>query len=257
VDEPEYEVTDLRSHSLPPAFPERTQPAPPGTLLSRSFRLALAAGSILLALIVIVSVWLPLHPQPHLSTTLVPFPTFPGTATPVLTPTPLPITSTLASPPTHCPAAPPLTTVTVPAFDGFYGGPVQLTGRAPVWIVENLYPLPSVVDLSEPTPPSSANPEWPAIPIIWAIGPNAHPTVTVQVRDLQSHTLAWWGAGGESGPQWPILTLNAPADIPAHSYVAGAPWLLFITRSGCFKMDVTWPGGSWSLIFAAGAGSSK
>ena len=142
VDEPEYEVTDVRSHPLPPAYPERTQPAPPGTLLSRRWRLALAAGSILIALVVIVSVWLPLHTQPHPSTAVVPFPTFPATATPVLTPTPLPITRALASPPTHCPAAPPLTTVTVPAFDGFSGGPVQLTGHAPVWIVEAFYPLP-------------------------------------------------------------------------------------------------------------------
>jgi hypothetical protein len=252
VDEPEYEVTDVRSHPLPSAFPDGTQPAPPGTLLSRGWRPALAAGSILLALILIVSVWLPLHTQSHHSTAVVLSPTFPATATPVLTPTPLPITSALGLPPTNCPFAPPLTTVTVAAFDGFYGGPVQLTGHAPVWMVTGYLP-PRVLWLQEPTPPSPANPEWPAIPIIWAIGPNAHPTVTVRVHDLQSSTLAWWGTGGESGPQVPILTLNQPTDIPAtQSYVAGAPWLLFITRAGCYQMDVTWPGGSWSLIFAAG-----
>jgi hypothetical protein len=256
VDDPEYEVTDVRSSLKPSDFPEGTQPAPPGTFLSRRWRLALATGSILLALIVIASVWLPLHAQPHSSAAVAPFPTFPATATPVLTPTPLPITSALASPPTNCPTAPPLTTMTVPAFDGFNGGPVQLTGREPVWIVRNYGYLPaSTVDLSQPTPPSSAAPEWPAIPIMWAVGPD-HPTVTVKVHDLQSSTLAWWGTGGDTGPQMPILTLNPPADIPETSYVAGAPWLLFITRAGCYKMDVTWPGGSWSLIFAAGDSSS-
>jgi hypothetical protein len=255
VDDPEYEVTDVRSRPLPSAFPDGTQPAPPGTLLSRRWRLALAAGSILIALMVIVSVWLPLHTQPHPSTAFLPSPTFPATATPVLTPTPLPITSALASPPTNCPSAPPLTTVTV-AADSFSGGPVQLTGRPPVWIVTGYLP-PRVVNLTGPNPPSSATPEWPTIAIIWTIGPNTHPTVTVQVHDLQSSTLAWWGASAESGPQMPILTLNPPADIPAtQSYVATAPWLLFITRAGCYKMDVTWPGGTWSLIFAAGGGSS-
>jgi hypothetical protein len=109
-----------------------------------------------------------------------------------------------------------------------------------------------VVEVPEPTPPSSAVPEWPSIQIIWVTGPNAPPQVTVQVYDLESHTLAWWGADFASGPQMPILTLNPPADIPAQSYAAGAPWLLFITHAGCYQMDVTWPGGSWSLIFAAG-----
>ncbi len=259
MDEPEYEVTDVRSHPLPPTFPERTLPAPPGTLLSRRWRLALAAGSILLALVVIVSVWLPLQTQPHPSTAVAPFPTFPGTATPVLTPTPLPITSALAPPPTNCPAGPTLTTVTVPAFGGFSGGMVQLAGHAPVWIVEAFYPLPTgVVELSEPTPPSAANPEWPVLPIIWAFGPNAYPTVTVQVHELQSGTLAWWGAGGDSGPQLPILTLNSPAGSQSTQGYAGggAPVLLFIMRAGCYQMEVTWPGGNWSLIFAAGSGSS-
>jgi hypothetical protein len=148
--------------------------------------------------------------------------------------------------------------VTVPAFGGFSGGTVQLTGHAPVWIVEAFYPVPTgVVDLSEPTPPSAANPEWPILPIIWAFGPNAVPPVTVQVHELQSGTLAWWGEVN-SGPQLPILTLNSPADSqPTQRYVGGgAPVFLFITRAGCYQMEVTWPGGSWSVNFAAGFGSS-
>jgi hypothetical protein len=149
--------------------------------------------------------------------------------------------------------------VTVPAFGGFSGGTVQLTGHAPVWIVDAFYPLPTgVVDVSEPTPPSAANPQWPAMPIIWAFGPNASPPVTVQVHELQSGTLAWWGTGGDSGPQLPILTLNSPTESQStQRYVGGnAPWFLFITRAGCYQMEVTWTGGSWSLTFAAGSGSS-
>jgi hypothetical protein len=208
---------------------------------------------------VLVSVWLPWHLRPHPRTAVVPSPTVPAAATSMGAPTPLPITRALAPPPTNCPAGPTLTTVAVPAFGGFSGGTVQLTGHAPVWIVEAFYPLPTgVVDLSEPTPPSAANPEWPVLPIIWAFGPNALPIVTVQVHELPSGTLAWWGVGGDSGPQLPILTLNAPAGgQPTQGYVGGdAPVFLFITRAGCYQMEVTWPGGSWSLIFAAGAGSS-
>jgi hypothetical protein len=144
--------------------------------------------------------------------------------------------------------------VTVPVI-GFYGRPTQLTGRGPVWIVTGYLP-PSVLEVPEPTPPSSARPEWPFIQILWVTGPNAPPTMTVQVHELQSHTIAWWGAHVASGPQVPILTLTPPADIPLTSYAADALWLLFITRAGCYQVDVTWRGGSWSLIFAAGGSSS-
>jgi hypothetical protein len=252
VDDPEYEVTHMRAHPLPSAIPDWTEPAPPGTFLSPRWRLALAAGSTLIALIVIMRVWFPLHTPPRPSTIVGPTAMLAATATPVLTPPPAALTRPLAPPPAHCPSSPPLTTVTAPAFGGFSGGPVHLTGRAPVWIVAGYLP-PKVVAVSGPTPPSSANPEWPAIPIIWAIGPDAHPTVTVQVYELQSGTLAWWGAGGDTRPQVPILSLTPPTGMPAHSsYDGGAPWLLFIMRAGCYQMDVTWPGGSWSLIFAAG-----
>jgi hypothetical protein len=150
--------------------------------------------------------------------------------------------------------------MTVPAFGGFSGGTVQLTGHAPVWIVAAFYPVPTgVVDLAEPTPPSAANPEWPVLPIIWAFGPNADPPVTVQVHELQSGTLAWWGFDN-SGPELPILTLSGTspaASQPIQRYVGGgAPVFLYITRAGCYQMEVTWPGGSWSFMFAAGFGSS-
>ena len=250
MDDPEFEVDDVRSHHRSVSSTGRTRALPPGTLLSRRWRLALTAGSILLALLVVVSVWLPLHRQPQPGTA-VPDTPLPGTATPVLTPTPLPVTRALAPAPTNCPAAPPLTTETVPAFGGFSGGTVQLTGRAPVWMVDSFYELRRVVTISEQTPPSAPNPEWPAIPIIWAFGPNATPTVTVQVRGLQTGAQAWWG---EESPQVPILQMNPPTGNPAtESYTGGgAPSVLFITRADCYRMDVTWPGGSWSYIFAAG-----
>ena len=254
MDELDFEVTEVRSRPHPSAAAGGTRPTPPGTLLSPGWRLALAAGSILLALVVIVSVWLPLLTKPPSRTAVVPSPTSFATATPVLAPTPLPITSALAAPPTNCPSAPSLTTVTVPVL-GVSGGPVQLTGRGPAWI-HTSYPPPSVVGVTAPNRPSSANPEWPFIQVTWVLGPDAPPQATVQVHDLASQTLAWWGAAFAASPQMPMLTLNPPADIPAHSYVAGAPWDLFITRAGCYQMDVTWPGGSWSLIFAAGASSS-
>ncbi len=73
-------------------------------------------------------------------------------------------------------------------------------------MVKAFYPLPTgVVDLSEPTPPSTVTPQWPNIPIIWAVGPNAYPAVTVQVHELQSDTLAGGGQAAIVGHNCPYL----------------------------------------------------
>ena len=253
MDDPEYEVEDVRAHPRSVSSARRTQAMPPGTLLSRRWRLALAAVSILLALIVIVSVWLPLHNQSP-AVTGFPSPTIPVPPTRVLEPTPLPITSALGLPPTNCPTAPPLTTVAVPAFDGFHGGPVQLSGHAPVWISLGLPQ--SITDVTQSTPPSTALPVWPSLFIVWEVGPGSHPTATVAVHDLRTGTLAWWAVGGNS-PQVPILVLGPPPDEPAPPAQGYLGYLtnLFITRASCYEMTASWPGGSWSLIFAAGQGS--
>ena len=252
MDDPEYEVDDVRSQPFLSAPRLRRQPLPPGTVLSVRWRLGLTVGSIVLAVVVIFSAWLPLHNQPRFTIGF-PSPTPQAAVTPVVAPTPLPITSSLATPPTDCPKASPLTTSTVSALGGFASGTVQLSGRAPVWIPAGYLPQ-SITGIPEQVPPSSAMPAWwPSIFIIWEIGPTSHPTATVQVHDLHGGALAWWAAGA-STPQMPILMLPPPPDEPTPTVYWSYQTELFITHAGCYLMKVTWPGGSWSYIFAAGWG---
>jgi hypothetical protein len=256
VDDPDFEVDDVRSHlhlSVPPTT--RGQPFPPGTLLSGRWRLGLTVGSLALAVVVILSAWLPLRNQPHFFTGI-PSPTPQAVATPALAPvgipTPLPIASTLATPPTNCPGASPLTTVTVPDFGGFVGSTVQLSGRAPVWIPAAYLPQ-SITGIPEQFPPSTTVPAWwPSIFILWEIGPTSHPTVTVQVHNLHGGALAWWSEGS-STPQVPILVLTPPYE-PEPTGYSSYRTELFITHAGCYRMTASWQGGRWSLIFAAGWG---
>src|SRR5262249_9255093 len=156
-------------------------------------------------------------------------------------------------PPTSCPLSPTLTTVTVPAFDGFSGKTVQLSGGAPVWIPSFALPQ-RITAIPEATHPSAAAPEWPSLFILWEVGPSTHPTASVVVRDLYSGALAWWAIGASS-PQTPVLVLGPPPDEPppGDGYL-GYLTDLFIVHAGCYQMSVTWPGGGWSLIFAAGGG---
>jgi hypothetical protein len=212
VDEPEYEVGDMRSQLRISAPHLRRQALPHGALLSGRWRLGLTACSILLVVIVIVSAWLPLQSQPQFGNG-VPSLTSQGAAAQVFVPTPLPITSTLASPPTNCPSESPLTTTTVPAFGGLAGSTVQLIGRAPVWIPKVYVPQ-RIAGIPESLPPSSAmSAWWPSIFILWEISPTSHPTAIIQVYDLHSGALAWWAEGG-STLQVPVLVLPPPPDKP-------------------------------------------
>jgi hypothetical protein len=141
--------------------------------------------------------------------------------------------------------------VTVPAFGGFAGRTVQLSGHAPVWIPAAYLPQ-KVTGIPEQAAPSDAMPAWwPSIFILWEIGPTSHPTATVRVRDLYTGALAWWSGDG-STPQ--ASTLILPPGGPMPTGYSSYRTELFITQSGCYQMTVTWSGGSWSYIFAAGWG---
>jgi hypothetical protein len=236
--------------------PDRDQPQHrwyPGRRPAHRRRIALAAVSILGAVALLVSVWFPLRttgPSRLGNASLTPFATFTAvplgpTATPVLLPTPLPVAGLLGAPPRNCPAAPALDTLHLPALGGF-SGPVQMSGGAPVWAVQDYFPQ-RFTDLSPSSPL-----QWPSIQFMWEIGPHNYPTVTVRAFALQTGEPAWWGLGGTDTPQVPVLVMNPARDFPTADYWIPYRTLLFITHAGCYELQVTWSGGSWYTIFAAG-----
>jgi hypothetical protein len=252
VDDPHVEITDMRRPDDPL---DHRHPSRLGARAKRGWRLALAVGTTLLALLVVAGAWL--HEQASGNgaqsryATPLPTETTRPTPTPVLTPTPLPVTGPLAAPPTNCPASPPLDALTVPAFDGFINSDtVPLLGRSPVWVVSDP-PSFGVVNLAQP---STTSPSWPEIKIFWVFGPTRHPHVTVRATDLHSGEVAWWAVAVPDTPQIPILSMDPDAGVPQS---AQQTWVvetnhLFIMHAGCYKLDVSWPGGGWQTVFAAG-----
>jgi hypothetical protein len=104
-----------------------------------------------------------------------------------------------------------------------------------------------IVDLA----PAPAAPYWAQVDIWWEIGPDLHPSVTVQASNLETGQITWWGEGNRT-PTLPALVMS-----PALDYPAGVTWTtymttLFITYAGCYVLTVSWAGGSWFLVFAAG-----
>lgn len=166
------------------------------------------------------------------------------TTTPII-PTPAPAGVLLPSPPTNCPSAPALASVI--AQPSGFSQPVQLFGQSPVWAPQEYLPQGTVYldQLGTPEP-------YPSLKILWAVGPTQHPEVTVRVTDFQTGALAWW-TNQNGTPATPVLDLPAQADT---SGWITTPTTVAITHSGCYQLIVSWTGGGWHTVFAAG-GSSR
>lgn len=164
------------------------------------------------------------------------------TATPVL-PTPAPVAGPLAPPPADCPAAASFDTIT--AQPSGFSQPVQLFGRAPVWVPQGYLPLNPTILSQSGTPEEGS---YPLLTILWAIGPTQHPAVTVRVVDLRSGEFAW--RTNLSGlPATPVLTIPASAGVDGW---LTTPATIAITHAGCYRLDVSWTGGGWYTIVAIG-----
>lgn len=167
---------------------------------------------------------------------------------------PQPVSGLLDPAPTSCPATPPLPTKTFAHF-GAFPSPVTLQGGPVVWVPGGYFPGTLHLDADDYT-------AYPGTKIIWELGPNYTQAATVQVTNLATGRLAWWGAGDPPAPNATTaqtLGLNASGPSPADAH--GAPpapgWLeygsfVYFSQAGCYVMEVTWPGGHWRDIFAVG-----
>src|SRR5258707_13118960 len=183
------------------------------------------------------------------TTTLVrPQPTPLPTAT-AQPPNPFPLTAPLAPPPTTCPTAPPVQTRDFRQF-GSFSGPVRFFGASPIWIPDAYFPHGTIHLESR----SLEAIDYPALKILWEmeVGPIGVTSATVRATNISSGVLAWWG-NGNTNPYTAVFNIQGGID---HGEVDTGwhEWgsQLFIPTAGCYALDVSWAGGSWRAIFAAG-----
>jgi hypothetical protein len=86
---------------------------------------------------------------------------------------------------------------------------------------------------------------------MWEIGPDRYPDVAVRAFALGTGDTAWWGVN-TTNPEVPVLVLNPTSDFPTAIDWVPYRTLLFITHAGCYEIQVSWAGGGWYTIFAAG-----
>lgn len=168
------------------------------------------------------------------------------------TPVPTPPRSEIAPFPTNCPLTAVPGTKSFPRGWGGYLQDTTLIGRSPVW---GRIPTDLQVQVYTGNPD---NP-WTGIKILWEVGPGLTQPVTVRVKDLKTGDLAWWGQGSRP-PSGSALVLSEGIGNSSSGDFHGSPvsgWYewgsyLYLLKAGCYSMDVSWPGGAWHVIFAAG-----
>jgi hypothetical protein len=187
------------------------------------------------------------------------------TPTPFTRPTPLPtptpgllppsVRVPLAPAPTDCATvAPPQTFTLPPDFGGGFHGDFDFSGSTPAWE----FGLPSTLQVPQP----SADQPYPGAKVMWIVGPNYFQPVTLSGREVRSNAPLWFEmyAGGVLATS--VFTTSATLDPGAPNRDTAEPrsghwgvWGigLLVLSAGCYELDVTWSGGSWRTVYAAGS----
>jgi hypothetical protein len=188
-----------------------------------------------------------------------PTPTRAATATATPGPTPAPVTGLLAPPPTDCATLDPPQTMTISdSFGGGFVGGDELSGAPPAW---QLGLGGSPLDL-EAYPPGTPTPRpYPRTKVLWIVGPNFTQMVTLSGRDLRTGTPIWFQVFGNGGDQpqdaVPSVALDPANPNRGNAQNSSGSWSIFgvgmyFTVAGCYRLDVTWPGGGWHANYAVG-----
>lgn len=216
--------------------------------MARRARLCALGLMLLLMLLAACSSSAKVPPRPTATATTSPTPSPTATAVPG----PLPATQPLGAPPSSCPASPQSQTLSFPNGFGSYESGVRFFGSGIVWIPEPSFPTVAHLEPHGPT-------QWPALAIAWELGPDATDSVSVRVTNVQTGAVLWWIHSAP--PDLASQTLVLDANVPGPAMYTGEPekgWQQFqssllIPQAGCYTLGATWAGGSWQVIFAAGA----
>ncbi len=166
----------------------------------------------------------------------------------------VPVPALLAPAPTNCPLFRAPDSMTLPNNWGNFQSKVTLIGQGKIWLFDKSNSLiPSSDEIFHAN--SQGYTPWPAIPIVWEVGPDKQTSqvVTVQVTDQDTGKLVWWDPQGQNPEQTLHLIYKGPnyTGDPEPGWHEWATELL-ILQAGCYIMQVNAPGEQWLLSFAAG-----
>ena len=187
----------------------------------------------------------PTPPMP----TLTPIPTDPSS----LAVRPPPFSGALADPPTDCPTAPVLQSISGTNFGGGFYGAYTFYGATPVW------GWPGEAGATIHFQDFIGDGGWPDLKNLWVIGANFYKPVTLSGHDLRTNTPLWFHFLNGSAPA--TYTTSAVLDpaIPNRGSAINKEgrWEIWgiglvLLQAGCYELDATWDGGTMHTIYALG-----
>ena len=241
------------------------EPHPPIGGASRRVRLLLAAGTaLLLAAVLIAAAWPALGgslavllavPTP----TITPLPTPLPTATPPNTPTPYPSPTpssptTLGPAPRDCPPGPAQQTISQ-AFGPAVGG-------TPAWVGGDFSATgnPLTLHVYDPSPAAHTLYGW-STPLLVSEDELDTRPFSLQAWNVATGDALWFTTQGDTASSNAEVNAGLFIFDPIHrvqvvGYAGGyVNWfpILYVPAPGCYVMEASWPGGAWTIPFAAGA----
>lgn len=175
-------------------------------------------------------------------------PTSPSTSLQSPIPVPTSPRSEPALSPTNCPLIALPGTKAFPKGWGGFLSDTTMIGHSPVWAGVGLH-------IHVYTGTLGYHVVWPTTKILWEVSQDLTPPVTVQVKNLATGAIAWWGKGDQP-PSTSVLVLDASNQgfhgSPADGWYEWGS-VLYILTAGCYLMDAQWPNGAWHIVFAAGS----
>ncbi|MDQ6660025.1 MAG: hypothetical protein M3Z24_03555 [Chloroflexota bacterium] len=167
---------------------------------------------------------------------------------PVITPSLTPIEPTIGPVPHNCPVSTPTRHTISPNYG-------SVIGSTPVWAG---WPLgANIYHAVLPNHPSSyeAPYGWDMMKVIWEVGPHYNDSATIRGHDIFDQTPLMIEFLNDTPTIDTVLDPHHP-DHPVS--VVGDGWAewgsyIVIPKAGCYSMEVSWPTGHWSVIFAVGA----
>jgi hypothetical protein len=129
-------------------------------------------------------------------------------------------------------------------------------GGAPVWVAGFDGPH-ATLHIPDPSAATYTRYGW-IEDLLWEVGPNYPEPVIIRGENLRDGAPLWLRMDNQAITTLLVLNPGAPHAVSSLGKAWAEWWVsVYISLAGCYALKVSWPGGAWQIIFAAGRGGEQ